>query len=311
MDCFKELPSREKGFNRDDRIHGAIIVFNEILRCSNAAWEKKYMQLESLNVDRRIRHTDEGHSIFPRLRVPFMEKLSGHGSSSSRSTDGSDVKFFRQHSSIQESAICRALVNDNYDLICQKVLEQRNSKSPYVIQSLLTILPRLAAFNRRDFVNNHLKAVVNYLILTVKSKEKERNLAFVTLGYIAVAVEKDIAPFRTRIVDVITVALPPKETPSKKKIGVDPSVFMCITLLGHALKSAITTDIKNMILPMLSTGLSTGLTVCLHELSENVPQMRQEITSGLLKILSCVLMNKPLPQFIPGRPQGRFRVNSV
>nr|AEA11029.1 target of rapamycin [Ochlerotatus triseriatus] len=310
MDCFKELPSREKGFNRDDRIHGAIIVFNEILRCSNAAWEKKYIQLESLNVDRRVRHTEEGHSIFPRIRVPFMEKLNaGHGSSSSRSTDGSDVKFFRQNSSIQESAICRALVHDNYDVICQKVLEQRNSKSPYVIQSLLTILPRLAAFNRRDFVTNHLKAVVNYLILTVKSKEKERNLAFVTLGYIAVAVEKDIAPFRTRIVDVITAALPPKETPSKKKIFVDPSVFMCITLLGHALKSAITTDIKNMILPMLSTGLSTGLTVCLHELSENVPQMRQEITSGLLKILSCVLMNKPLPQFIPGRPQGTTTVN--
>lgn len=265
------------------------------------------MQLEGLNVDRRSRHTDEGHSIFPRIRVPFMDKLGGgHSSGASRTSEGSDVKFFRQNSSIQESAICRALTNDNYELICQKVLEQRNSKSPYVIQSLLTILPRLAAFNRRDFVNNHLKTVVNYLILTIKSKEKERNLAFVTLGYIAVAVEKDIAPFRTRIIEVITAALPPKETPSKKKVCVDPSVFMCITLLGHALKSAITTDVKSLILPMLSTGLSTGLTVCLHELSENVPQLRQEITSGLLKILSCVLMNKPLPQFIPGRPQGMF-----
>ncbi|XP_058826350.1 serine/threonine-protein kinase Tor [Topomyia yanbarensis] len=315
MDCFNELPTREKGFNRDDRIHGALIVFNEILRSSNSAWEKKYMQLESLNVDRRTRHVDDSHGIFPRIRVPFMEKLSGaHSSSSSgyssRYNDGSDVKFFRQNSSIQESAICRNLVSDNYELICQKVLEQRNSKSPYVIQSLLTILPRLAAFNRRDFVANHLKTVVNYLIATLKSKERERNLAFVTLGYIAVAVEKEIERYIKRIMEVVTAALPPKDTPSKKKVSVDPSVFMCITLLGHALKSAITSDVKNMLASMLSTGLSTGLTVCLHELCENVPQVKQDITSGLLKILSCVLMNKPLPQWLPSRTQAAINTNA-
>ncbi|XP_055588723.1 serine/threonine-protein kinase Tor [Uranotaenia lowii] len=230
-------------------------------------------------------------------------------SSTSRYSDNSDVKFFRQNSSIQESAICRSLVTENYHLICQKVLEQRNSKSPYVIQSLLTILPRLAAFNRTEFVNNHLKTVVNYLILTLKSKERERNIAFIVLGYIAVAVEKEIERYIKRIMEVVTAALPPKDTPSKKKISVDSSVFMCVTLLGHALKSSITSDVKNILASMLSTGLSTGLTVCLHELCENVPQVRQEITSGLLKILSCVLMNKPLPQWLPGRTQVAINTN--
>ncbi|XP_039428931.1 serine/threonine-protein kinase Tor-like [Culex pipiens pallens] len=312
MECFNEVPTREKGFSRDDRIHGAMIVFNEILRSSNSAWEKKYIQLESLNVDRRARPTEDGHGIFPRIRVPFMDKLSGSSGGSgysSRYHDSSDMKFFRQNSSIQESALCRALVNDNYDLICQKVMEQRVSKSPYVMQTLLTILPRLAAFNRREFVEKHLKSVVSYLIGTLKSKERERNLAFITLGYIAVAVEKEMERYVKRIMEVITAALPSRDTPSKKKPAVDPSVFMCITLLGHALKSAITSDVSKILASMLSTGLSTGLTVCLHELCENVPQVKQDITSGLLKILSCVLMNKPLQPWQPTKTQSAINTN--
>jgi FKBP12-rapamycin complex-associated protein len=80
--------------------------------------------------------------------------------------------------------------------------------------------------------------------MTLRGKEKDRNIAFITLGFIAVAVEKDIEKYIPKIMEVIKSSLPQKETPNKKKIVVDPAVFMCITLLGHAMKSGIGSDIK-------------------------------------------------------------------
>uniref|UniRef100_A0A182JMR8 Serine/threonine-protein kinase TOR n=1 Tax=Anopheles atroparvus TaxID=41427 RepID=A0A182JMR8_ANOAO len=311
FECLREASVREKNLNRDDRIHGSLIVFNEILRCTHAMWEKKFMQLESLNVDQRrsIRPQSEGEGFFPRIRVPFMQKLgsqstrghsySGTVSYSSRYYDVvTDMKFLRQNNSVQESALYRALVKEKYDTICQTVLDQRGSKSPYVIQTLLAIFPRLAAFNREEFVRLHLRAVVSYLLALLRSKEKERNAAFIALGYIAVAVEKDIEPYTKSIMELIGSALPPKDSQSKRKAPVDHSVFMCVMLLGHALKSSIKHEIKEIIPPMLSTGLSPGLIICLRELCETVPQIQAEITSGLLKILYYVLMNRPLPQFL-------------
>lgn len=37
---LEDLYLREKGFNRDDRVHGALLVLNELLRCANVKWER-------------------------------------------------------------------------------------------------------------------------------------------------------------------------------------------------------------------------------------------------------------------------------
>jgi FKBP12-rapamycin complex-associated protein len=42
---FDEIYTREKGVNRDDRVHGSLLVLNELLRCSNAEWERSYEEL--------------------------------------------------------------------------------------------------------------------------------------------------------------------------------------------------------------------------------------------------------------------------
>jgi FKBP12-rapamycin complex-associated protein len=248
--CFGEVPLKEKGVTKDDRVHGALIVLNEILRCSNAVWERKYLALKRLHPEQPRSSNDEGHNILPRF--PFDRFVTGATQTYQFLTTqnpypydyDTDSKFSRQHLTVQESATCRNIIVDSYEGICQRVLEQKYSKSIHVQQSLLNILPRLAAFNRDLFVKNHLKNIVNYLLMTLRGKEKDRNIAFITLGFIAVAVEKDIEKYIPKIMEVIKSSLPQKETPNKKKIVVDPAVFMCITLLGHAMKSGIGSDIK-------------------------------------------------------------------
>lgn len=53
---------------------------------------------------------------------------------------------------VYESAACRVLISENFDEICSSVMAQRVSRSPYIHNTLLTILPRLAAFNKDRFV---------------------------------------------------------------------------------------------------------------------------------------------------------------
>lgn len=300
--CFGEVPMREKGVTKDDRVHGALIILNEILRCSNAIWERKYTSLKRLHPE-QPRIVDDSSNVLPRFKTSISEKFASSNTSQFMSPAyvypydyDTDSKFSRQHLSVNESATCRQIIIDNYDEICEKVLEQKFSKSVYVQQSLLNILPRLAAFNREEFVKKHLKNIVNYLLSTLKGKEKDRSIAFITLGFLAVAVEKNIDKYIVQIMEVVKASLPQKDVPTKKKCVMDPSVFMCITLLGHAVKSGISKDVKDILEAMFSTGLTPALTICLRELAENIPYIKREISDLLLKMLSQVLLTKQQPQ---------------
>lgn len=202
---------------------------------------------------------------------------------------------------IIESSVCKQLIFDKYDYICLDVLAQRTARYPHIHNSLLVILPRLAAFCRERFVKTHLPITMNYLLQTLRSREKERFQAFITTGLIAVAIEDDINPYIPKIMEVIKAALPSKENPTKKRIYIDCSIFQCITFLGHALKSNLVKEMHSIIDPMLVTGLTASLTICLRELAKKIPELKQIIISGLLKMLSQILMNTPLRH--PGMPK--------
>lgn len=193
---------------------------------------------------------------------------------------------------VLESAYAHDILKENFIPTCENLLEQRTSKSPYVQQSLLQIMPRLAAFNREVFVAKYLKTCVTHLLTILRGKEKDRNVAYITIGCIAVAVGSDIEKHLKHIMAIIKQALPAKELTSKRKPPVDPAVFACITLLAHAVQSQIAEDVRDILEQMFQTGLSPALTVCLRELAENVPELKAAITEGLIGVLFQVLMNK-------------------
>lgn len=295
--CFAEVPLKEKGVTKDDRIHSALLILNELLRVANAVWEKKYMSLRFLQPEPKKRPAEDYGNLFPRIKAPFIEKLS-HASSTQTSYLYDLDCSLKFGANVQESAACRQIILENYDDICQRIMEQRFVKSTYVQQTLFSILPRLVAFNREQFGRYHLNTTIQYLLTTLRGKEKDRNMAFVTLGYIAVAVEEEIEPHLPQLIEIIKAALPSKEASSKRKSTPDPSLFLCITLLGHAVKDEIlmADHIRDLLEPMKSTGLSPALTICFRELAETVPRVRGMISEALLTMLSHVLMSRPVPQ---------------
>lgn len=274
---------------RDERIHGALLVMNELMRCSNSEWEHKYEELLEKTDTKQT--GDDYFAVFSKPR--FFHSFN------KRAPQYQNIISNTFQIPVIESPMCKQLVQEKYNYICLDVLLHRNVRSPYVQQTLLVILPRLAAFNRKFFVENHLPITMNYLLTILKSREKDRAAAFITIGLIAVAVEKDIESYMDRIMEVIKMALP-KGSDGKKRITIDSSVFKCLTFLGHALEDHKKLEIQNILEPILATGLTPSLTICLRELATKIPEHKNNISSGLLHMLSHILMNKPLRH--PGMP---------
>lgn len=171
-------------------------------------------------------------------------------------------------------------------------MAQQISRSHIVHQMLLLMIPRLAAFNRDAFAKKHLKCTINHLITFLRGREKEKAMAFTTLGLICVAVESDIQQYLSRIIEIIKLTFPMRDTPKKRNYS-DTPLFNCVTLLGFAMKENVANEVRELLDPMCATGLSLRLTTCFKELSQNLPSLKKEITDRLLNMLSLILRKKP------------------
>ncbi|OXA52223.1 Serine/threonine-protein kinase mTOR [Folsomia candida] len=348
---------KEKGITKDDRCHGSMLVLNELLRCSNAEWERQFWELReklsgcladysagsggaaSLGRSAHQLTQDILSQFFPRWKArrhagkrvggklinssssPGISNLSlghpgihlHHSSMTDEFNTGIGSGAGDQTLTFTESMACKTIVSENFLEICRQVLEQRNSRSPYVQQALFMILPRLAAFNQELFCQapatkagmaSPLSTSMNYLLQSLRNKE--RSDPFITIGLLSIAVDGNIKSYLPKIMEFVRSALPSKifltkETP-RKNLKFDPSIFTCLTLLSISTKSAIREDILEMLDSMLATGLSPALTTALREIQIQIPSLKKEINDGLLKILSQILMNQPWRH--PGMPKN-------
>lgn len=71
---FGDEVIREKGVTKDDRIHGSLIVLNELLRCSNLNWERRYCALRALHPEPLRPPVEEfSTGYLPMLKAPFIQ----------------------------------------------------------------------------------------------------------------------------------------------------------------------------------------------------------------------------------------------
>ncbi|KAF2977438.1 hypothetical protein EK904_000949, partial [Melospiza melodia maxima] len=303
---FDETLAKEKGMNRDDRIHGALLILNELVRISSMEGElvhDKYCK-DLMGFSTKPRHITPFTS-FQSLQPSQSNALAGLlGYSAHQGIMGFATSPVPVKSTLVESRCCRDLMEEKFDQVCQWVLKCRTSKNSLIQMTVLNLLPRLAAFRPSAFTaDQYLPDTMNHVLSCVK-KEKERTAAFQALGLLSVAVRSEFQAYLPKVLEIIKAALPPKDFAHKrqKSVQVDATVFTCISMLARAMGPSIQQDIKELLEPMLAVGLSPALTAVLYDLSRQIPQLKKDIQDGLLKMLSLVLMHKPLRH--PGMPKG-------
>ncbi|GBN02820.1 Serine/threonine-protein kinase mTOR, partial [Araneus ventricosus] len=315
---------KEKGVTRDDKIHGSLLVINELLRCSNVEGEMTRQELEDI-IQQQATHEAHGHHRYTFLKelgqgsltrsFRALHQLHHNNQGSSQKGIGLSavVRYHKalgtypgdlmpsRRTQVCESNTCKQLMNEHFDTVCQQVLRYKSIKNLHIQQTLLNILPRLAAFQTKRFVANYLSETMAYLLSCLK-RDRERYNSFNAVGLLAVAVKLEIKPYIPKIMDVIRASLPSKDATIRKKVPqMEPAVFTCISMLGRAVGHTIMQDIKELLEPMMATGLSPALTASLRELASQIPQLKKDIQEGLLKMLSVVLMRRSLRH--PGMPK--------
>lgn len=112
MSSLEDVLIKEKGVTKDDKVHGSLLVLNELFRCSNSEWETKYTALmQILDTQKDITVTDDIIFISTKLHSPSVRR--GY------LCDGFKTENVQHSIPIYESNVCKELLHDKYDRICQ------------------------------------------------------------------------------------------------------------------------------------------------------------------------------------------------
>ncbi|XP_071144772.1 serine/threonine-protein kinase mTOR-like isoform X1 [Mytilus edulis] len=300
---YDETTGRDKKLAKDDWAHGSLLVINELLRCSNMEGERQHIEMEEITNQQYLHEktVKEMHRHKSMGSVMALQQLQNK--SSPLTSFGLGHNQMAHKNILYESRSCKELITKNYEKICSLILRHRSSKNTYVQQTLLVIFPRVAGFSPAVFSQVYLEESINFLLGTLKNP-KDKTAGFQAIGLMAISVQENISKHLTRIMEVIRSSLPPKDLPLKKykSFVVDPAVFTCISMLSRAVGNVMMKDVRELLDSMLATGLSPALTAALRDLATQIPQLKKDIQDGLLKILSLVLIGRPLKH--PGAPKS-------
>ncbi|XP_015233310.1 PREDICTED: serine/threonine-protein kinase mTOR [Cyprinodon variegatus] len=301
---FDETLAKEKGMNRDDRVHGALLILNELVRISSMEGERMREEMEEITQQQLVhdKYCKElmGFGTKPRHITPFTSFQSVQPQQSNAllgllgySTPPSFLGFGATpapaKSSLVESRYCRELMEERFDQVCRWVLKYKTSKNPLIQMTILNLLPRLAAFQPHTFTDQYLSDTMGYLLGCLK-KEKERTAAFQALGLLVVAVRTEIQPYLMKILEIIKAALPPKDFAHKVSTGHSLTQFV-----RHCADHFLNSEHKEIRMEAART-CSRLLTPSIHLISGHVvSQTAVQVVADVLSKLLVVGITDPDP----------------
>eukprot|EP00794_Sanderia_malayensis_P007416 gene7416-8236_t len=298
--------TREKGvaLTREDKAHGSLLVIQELIRNGCSEGERLRQQMEKIYSDSPVRSATSAELSWSSKGTKFFSQGSQHQRSLLPLLSSGTHNM--PHS---QSRYCKEFMDDKFIEVSNLVMKYKNSRSSLVQQTLLTLLPQLAAFKPKEFVKFHLHGTIVYMNQCLNRREKERSAAFEAIGLLAVAVKSDIVPHWRNwrnVLEQIKGSLPNKDLGHKRKpASVDPMIFACVSMIARAVGQKMATKdsvFKDIIDLMLGVGLSPALTACLRDLAFLIPTSKKHIQDGLLHMLSNILMHMPLRH--PGIPKS-------
>lgn len=313
--------SSDKAHNREEYLYGAFLILNELLRFSNIKYEKLRQEAEeygqSATLAQDLPSTSKYHLFFKEWSAhSFSKGLKSLSLTSYSLTPNSFLhknstliklnkhfgllsssSLYNRKIALSESDVCKTLIKTKFDELCNFTLTNYNFKNNYVQFVYFLLIPRLAAFDVDKFSECHLEKAKN-LVLQPFRKDGDRFQPFLPLGLITLAVKDRIQPYFKEIMAILKAYLLSRQphqqqTHSKKKLTVDPAFYTCVGLLSKSMKQSAAADIRELIEPMIASGISPALTNSLFEISSNIPELKKEIQDGLFKILKDVLNKQP------------------
>ncbi|CAF2888630.1 unnamed protein product [Rotaria sp. Silwood2] len=301
-EAMKYLTVDTTSEQREDQIHGGLLLLNELLRVSDVKFENIYQDLiHPYNIPKPKRVSYKNiHRV--RVALTFERPVP---LSPMALIDNSE-KF---QIPIQSSIIC-SIVLENFLHICKQVFQYCQHPKSMITKVLIHILPRLASLNYKLFSHHsYVDATMNFIFERIESRElKERQLAFHALG-LMILIDKtnrindiSLTNYMTKILDCLKqtfISISSTHSHYQNSLlscpyaSPDSSVFACITMIGETGPDT-STCLDSLLEYFLHCGLNHSLLDCLNKLC-SMPLIhtdtKRKIHQGLLENLCSILCN--------------------
>lgn len=187
-----------QNLNRDDRIHGCLLIILEILKFSNLDFEKLIEQYLDVYAYQNTKETIKNYKDLHILNVRKTLK-------SLAIENELDLFEFLFKSDVistdLESKYCLSLIQEKYDAICSCLIKLYSISNRHIQQTVMFLIPRLANFDKKRFGELYLDESIKYLHLSFKKVSKYESL-FCT-AMLSLAIGDDFSTYTDSFIKLI------------------------------------------------------------------------------------------------------------
>jgi FKBP12-rapamycin complex-associated protein len=177
---------------------------------------------------------------------------------------------------------------DKYKTVADIILKYWNLNNRLIKQTVISLLPVLARYNKSAFTQTYLPTIMSQLLAALK-RDNERAHAFIAVGKIALAITDHIKEYLDPIIAVVKSSL----ATVRSRAQICNEALTCLSMLATAVGPALQPYVKELLTPMFSVGLTPTLVKALTSLITHVPDLAFDIQIRLLDLLSQVLAQRP------------------
>lgn len=185
--------------------------------------------------------------------------------------------------------------------IFRHCMNLKNHKVDVIRLEVYTILPLLASFDKKTFIDKYLNKIMDHYLMVFKNMKiastitSDKAPIFVSIGDIAFQVSSNISSYLDQILELIRESLKSK---FKIRKHYEKEIFYCIGQLGHAMGPALAKYLnKDLLGLVLSCTLSEHMQKTLSILVDKIPALESTVNSRLLSLLCASLSGE---KYIPG-----------
>lgn len=172
--------------------------------------------------------------------------------------------------------------------VCETVLQYKDHRERLVRETVVVLLPQLAAFEPEAFVRGYLNSCLGHIITTLQGGNAH-GTAYIALGEMAMAVQDHIEPQLQVIVGLVKEGIT-----NRTRRTVSTAALTCVSMLARAVGPKLVPHMGDLVDQMFASGLSDHLVDALTELSIHIPTLLPSIQERLFVAISIIL-DYPVP----------------
>uniref|UniRef100_A0A158R4T6 Serine/threonine-protein kinase TOR n=1 Tax=Syphacia muris TaxID=451379 RepID=A0A158R4T6_9BILA len=291
--CYTEAMGNlaDDSLSRDDRMHSALLILNELFRIGNGEAERVRIRSMGFEPVENIRTVVGSNAIDWLTEKTYLAPVDSH--------------------------TARMLITEHFGEIYHECNAALSSRMPSCQAVLLDIIPRIASFQKSfaktapHYNSLHVNPITMYQY-AVQCINKYPP-AFFTIGLLFIHRPQEMKEVVGQLIGIIQNLL---NTAVLKKKPIDENVFLCLKLVVRSEMAEVESQMRQFLPILFSTGLSKGLTDVAYEIMVRIPSLKIPVQEGLLKELCQLLMERKLPGKLdppsePFEPGGPIAVTNV